>query len=247
VKQLLIAIPFYNRTRLLVHCLATLAALKGRNRAQFSIYLDVGFDAKAANLIPDRLPEASVFHMSGRGGASGVMHKMISDHAQCAEPNSRMLLLDADMIVRTDLIDTILDIPLRHDMLVSVYNSNLHLPHHSSAARFLHKSRLGATGTLWTTELAQFVVNNVPAQTHYDDRFCEFLNQERTLMCCTSISHVQHLGIAGSNNGYFGKLDHGLNYTPDGPEQLIAISEVFSELMSNQSCYLGKPKPLSGE
>lgn len=123
-------------------------------------------------------------------------------------------------------------------MIVSVYNSAMHQPVVSSDAPFVHKRRLGATGTLWSQDIARLVVSNLQAQDNYDDKISEFCVSRDIPLCCANQSLAQHLGILGTNNYRFGQIDYGLNYTPDGPEQTDAMAQVFNDLMANQQAYL---------
>ncbi|MEO9874660.1 MAG: hypothetical protein ABJM26_13405 [Anderseniella sp.] len=236
-----IAIPFYDRVWLLKHCLATLAKVTRREDVDFAIYLDHGFEPEASQTISELLPEASTIASERNLGAGGASHRILSDYADNQE-TERLLIVDADMIVRTDLVATILDWPVRNDMIISVYNSCLHQPIHMSSAPFVHKKRLGTTGTLWSPEVARLVIGNVPSAPYYDDRFSEFLVARNIPLCCSNSSLVQHLGIRGENNRAFGEIDYGLNYIADGPEQESAMAAVFNDMMSNQSFHSSHTK-----
>lgn len=241
VALLRIAIPFYDRVWLLRHCLSTLAKLTHREQVDFSIYLDHGYEPEALQVINDLLPEARTVTPARQLGAGGASHRILSDYADNPE-TERLLIIDADMIVRTDMVATILDWPVRNDMLISVYNSCMHQPLHWSSAPFLHKKRLGATGTLWSPEVSSLVTGNVPFAQDYDDRFSEFLVARNMPLCCRNMSLAQHLGIYGRNNHSFGAIDYGLNYAPDGPEQVSAMAAVFNDMMSNQPFHASHPK-----
>lgn len=233
-----IAIPFYDRVWLLKHCLLTLAKMTGREQVDFVVYLDGGFEQGALRVISEVLPEARTIESPVRLGSSGAVHRMLADYAE--NPTAeRLLVIDADMIVRTDLVKTVLSWPVRTDMIISVYNSVAHQPIVPSPAPFLHKRRLGATGTLWSRDIARLVVDSLPAQGSYDDAFSDFCVSRNIPMCCTNLSLAQHLGVSGTNNRRFGYIDYGLNYTPDGPEQMEAMAQVFNDMMVEQLSFLG--------
>lgn len=236
-----IAIPFFDRVWLLRHCLATLAKVTHREQVDFVIYLDHGYEPEGVQAIDQLLPEARTVASAQQLGAGGASHRILSEYADNPD-TERLLIVDADMIVRTDLVATILDWPVRNDMIISVYNSCLHQPLHKSSAPFVHKKRLGATGTLWSPAVASLVIGNVPCAQYYDDRFSEFLVTRNMPLCCTNSSLVQHLGVRGENNRTFGEIDYGLNYAPDGPEQVSAMAAVFNDMMSNQSFHSSYPK-----
>lgn len=233
-----IAIPFFDRVWLFRHCLATLAKLKQKELIDFAVYLDHGYQPEALQAIAELLPEAHTIASDYHLGASGSAHRILADYAD--DPaTERLLLLDADMIVRTDLAASIFEWPVRGDMIISVYNSCEHQPVFASSAPFVHKRRLGATGTLWSADIARLVTGNLPSQEHYDDKFCELCRSRGIPLCCSNLSLAQHLGVFGKNNNTFGHMDYGLNYLPDGPEQVAAMAEVFNHMMANQSFYLG--------
>jgi len=241
MAQLRIAIPFYDRLWLFRHCLATLAKLTQRDHVDFAIYLDHGYEPEAMQAIGELLPEAQAVILPRHLGASGVVHRILSDYAE-NPVTDRLLLLDADMIVRTDLAATILGWRMRPDMIISVYNSSEHQAIYSSSAPFLHKSRLGATGTLWSPDVARLVIQNVALRGNYDTLISDFFMARGMALCCSNASFAQHLGIYGTNNLKFGNIDYGLNYSPDGPEQASAMAEVFNDMMVNQPFHMGKGK-----
>lgn len=239
MRSLRIATPFFDRIWLLRHCLTTLAMLKQQDAIDFIVYCDAGHDLKADALIAETLPPARKLVLPQHLGAGGMTHRIVEDFAVSADAD-QLLIVDADMIARTDLAQAILSWPVSDDMLVSVYNSNSHSPVHPSNAPFVHKSSLGATGTLWSPQMAQMVIEHVATDSHFDNRFSEYLANCQIPMCCSNRSYLQHLGVDGMNNRHFGRIDYGLNFTPDAPEQAAAMAQVFNDMMSNQAYYRGK-------
>lgn len=239
MRSLRIATPVFDRIGLLRHCLTTLAMLRRQDDLDFVVYCDAGYDAEADAVISEILPMARKTVSQQHLGASATAHRIVAEFAASSDAD-QLLIVDADMIARTDTAKTILSWPVHNNMLVSVYNSNLHAPIHPSDAPFVHKRALGTTGTLWSRQMAQLVVDHVPAGTHFDDRFSEFLANSDIPMSSSNRSYLQHLGVDGMNNRYFGRIDYGLNYSPDAPEQATAMAEVFNDMMSNQAYYRGK-------
>lgn len=243
--QLRIAIPAFDRAWLFRHCLRSINQLRERALAEVLIYLDAGHEAELEDIVAAELPDAACKVLTQRLGPCKMVQRILSDYV--ASPDAtRLLVLDSDMIARTDMVSRILSWPERNDMLVSVYNSGLHPAVRPSAARFVHKHAMGATGTIWSRELARLVLEYVPgaAAPHgsYDLTYCAFLRERGIPLCCSNLSLVQHLGLRGTNNIAFGKIDYGLNYTPDGPAQVEAMAEVLDDLMSNQGYFLGHPE-----
>ena len=95
--------------------------------------------------------------------------------------------------------------------------------------------------------MAQMVTEKVPTGTHFDDWFSEYLTNCGIPKSCSNQSYLQHLGVDGMNNRYFGRMDCGLNYTPDAPEQAAAMAQVFNDMMSNQAYFRGKTDKRSEE
>jgi hypothetical protein len=220
------------------------AELNNHDEIEVLIYHDAGFDPELETIASQFLPQARRLKMSDHLGASGINRRMIADFA-ADDRAAQLLVLDSDMIVRTDLVETIRSWPAREDMLVSVYNSGLHPALRPSAARFVHKYAMGSPGTVWSRAMAKLVADNVPdvvpAHGSYDLTYCAFLRERGIPLCCSNRSLVQHLGFRGTNNNTFGKIDYGLNYTPDGLAQFEAMADVLDDIMSNQGYYLGMP------
>lgn len=76
----------------------------------------------------------------------------------------------------------------------------------------------------------------------YDLTYSAYLRERGIPLCCSNLSLVQHLGLRGTNNRSFGRIDYGLNYTPDGQAQIEAMADVFDDMMSNQAYFLGHPE-----
>lgn len=108
-----IAVPFFDRAWLLKHCLLTLAKTTGREQVDFVVYLDHGFEPEALQAIRDLLPAARTIESPVRLGSSGAVHRMLADYAE--DPTvERLLIIDADMIVRTDLVETVFGLACSH-------------------------------------------------------------------------------------------------------------------------------------
>ena len=161
MRELTIAVLFFDRMGLLRHCLQMLKKLKHRRKICFKAYGDAGYHPDANQIFAKIMPDCELVAPSRRLGANRLVRRILSDYAQ--NPLSRRLLvLDSDMIVRTDLAEIVFGWPARDDMLISVYNSCLHEAFYASDAPFLHKGSFGSTGTHWTPKLAQMVLDGIP-------------------------------------------------------------------------------------
>jgi hypothetical protein len=88
--------------------------------------------------------------------------------------------------------------------------------------------------------LAQRVLTDLGGASsgYIDDAYSELLAAYGVPIMSVNRSRLQHLGIIGLNNRYYGELEHGLNFRADAPRQMEAIAAVFDELMSRQELYL---------
>lgn len=153
-----------------------------------------------------------------------------------------LLMLDSDMISnRSALVDG-LALVQAFDGLLSLYNSVQHPPIGQSG-ELVFKDRLGNTGTLWTRDLVAMVKQDCPMGGNLDDRYCRFLKDRGVQLACTARSRVQHLGIEGTNNRYFGEIEHGRGFVPDGAPQWQALAETYDDLMSRQAHFTSPRAP----
>ena len=237
--ELTVAIPFYDRIDLLRHCLRTLSRQTSPQGTGFVAYGDGGFDRRALAVFAEHMPECEVIIRQEKLGASGNVRSIIEEFA--GNPHSRRLLIcDSDMIARTDLVETVKRWPARDDLLITAYNSCLHQPSCSDNSLFQQKKSVGSTGTLWTPRLAEEVLKGVAGADHFDDKFSAFLVAQGVPIRCCNRSLLQHLGFSGENNRYFGTIDFGLNFEPDGPEQHEAMADMLNYIMANQAFFSGK-------
>jgi hypothetical protein len=233
----LIAIPTYERETLLRHCLGTAAEMELPPGSEIAVFddaspsLDVGQSMQEAGLPP-------ILWRSGqRRGASGVTYEIWRRFLGGSHPH--LLILDSDMIAnRSALMD---GLRLREGFagLITLYNSRLHPGSPAGEDRVL-KQHVGNAGTLWTRALALKVLQAFGSEVHanVDDAYSRLFSSRQIPMLAPRRSRLQHLGIAGTNNRYFGELEHGLNFQPDSERQLRAIAATYDELMARQDFYL---------
>jgi hypothetical protein len=239
----LIAIPTFERESLLKHCLATASEIALPIGSTVMVFDDASRSLHVEGLMRSAgLPP--IYHRNAQQlGPYGMTchiwgHFLRSSH-------EHLLILDSDMIAnRSALIDG-LQYRRDFDGLLTLYNSRNH-PGRSVDEDKLIKRKVGNAGTLWTRPLAQRVLTDLgrASSGYIDDAYSELLATYGVPIMSVNRSRLQHLGIIGLNNRYYGELEHGLNFRADAPRQMEAIAATFDELMSRQELYL---RPRKGD
>jgi hypothetical protein len=153
-----------------------------------------------------------------------------------------LLFLDSDMITNRDAVTVGLRFAGRFDGLLSLYNSTMH-PGTPLDGELLRKSTVGNAGTLWSRRHAQMALDSVGEATAIDFAYCRSFEKLGIPIAVSAQSRLQHIGIIGLNNRYYGNLDHGIGFLPDAPAQSHAIGYVYNELMAKQRDFVRPPAP----
>lgn len=238
----LVAIPTHEREPLVRHCLLTAAELALPQGSEIVV-----FDDASPTLDVEALMREAGLPVLARRSETRVGASRTSCSIWLAFLEGRhrhLLILDSDMIAnRTAVVD---GLRLRDgfDGLVSLYNSRNHPGAPGGEDRLL-KQTVGNAGTLWTRPLAELVLAELSGNSaivNVDDAYCTLFGQRRIPIVAFERSRVQHLGIVGTNNRYFGGFEHGLGFRPDSERQTRAILDVYDELMSRQEDYVQPPR-----
>ena len=234
--SVLVAVPTHEREVLLRHCLATAAEMERPPGSEI-----MGFDDASPSLDVAALMESQGLPIRlqvspARLGASGMTvhiwrHFLDSRH-------EHLLILDSDMIANRTAVMDGLRLRERFDGLVTLYNSYMH-PGVPIAEDVIVKWTVGNAGTFWTRPLAELVLEafgNTDV-VNVDAAYSRLLKSRRIAIVSPSRSRLQHLGTIGTNNRFFGRLEHGLNFQPDSECQMLAIAAAYDDLMSHQDFY----------
>jgi hypothetical protein len=81
----------------------------------------------------------------------------------------------------------------------------------------------------------------VPAGPQIDVRYSALFARRGIEMAAMARSRLQHLGIEGTNNRYFGMIDYGIGFAPDAEGQSRALVETLDLLLGNQAHFLPPP------
>ena len=236
--SVLIAIPTYEREALVRHCLSTAAELALPPGSEIVVFDDASPTLDVEALMHEfglpvvcRRSEARLG--PSRTSCSIWRHFLDGRHRH-------LLILDSDMIAnRSAMIDG-LRLRESFDGLISLYNSRNH-PGVPGGQDRLAKRTVGNAGTLWTRPLAERVLAEFGSDeriVNIDDAYCTLFARQGIPIVAFERSRLQHLGIVGTNNRYFGGLEHGLGFRPDSERQATAILAVYDELMSRQEDYV---------
>jgi len=236
----LVAIPVYQRGDLVRHCLATVSQLELPPGSEVVVFDDVSPTLDVPALITATGLKCTFHRLGSRLGADRMVSHVWRYFLD--GPHSSLLCLDSDMIANRDAVTVGLRLADRFDGLISLYNSTMH-PGVRMDGELLLKRSVGNAGTLWSRPHAQLALDNVGDRTSgIDHAYCELFENRGVRLAATSQSRLQHIGIVGANNRFFGHLDHGLGFVPDAPAQWNAIGYAYNELMSRQGEFLIRPR-----
>jgi hypothetical protein len=234
--SVLVAIPTREREALVRHCLATAAEMELPPRSEIMVFDDASPSLDVAALMESQGLVPRLHANPTRLGASGTTvciwrHFLGSRH-------EHLLILDSDMIANRTAVMDGLRLRERFEGLVTLYNSRLH-PGVPIAEDVIVKWTVGNAGTFWTRPLAELVLEAFgdTKVVNVDDAYSRLLKSRHIAIVSPSRSRLQHLGTVGTNNRFFGQLEHGLNFRPDSKRQLLAIAAAYDDLMSRQDFY----------
>jgi hypothetical protein len=153
--------------------------------------------------------------------------------------HQHLLFLDSDMIANRTALSDGLRYRANFEGLLTLYNSRMHVGEPAGEDR-LFKRKVGNAGTLWTRPLSQLVLAEFEDHSfaNIDDAYCDFLTARGVPIISVNRSRLQHLGITGLNNRYFGELEHGLFFRADSERQLEAIAATYDDLMHRQELFV---------
>jgi hypothetical protein len=240
----LIAIPTFERESLVEHCLATAAEMVLPADSEIMAFDDASPSLDIERLMRETGLPVLCRHGAQRLGPSGMACR-IWEHF-IGGRHGHLLILDSDMIAnRSALADGLLHRE-RFDGLITLYNSCNH-PGRADGEDRLIKRKVGNAGTLWTRPLAELVLSELVGSSleYVDDAYSDLFAARGVPIMSVYRSRLQHLGIMGVNNRFFGELEHGLFFHPDSDRQKEAILATYDDLMRRQNFYLKPPRSRS--
>lgn len=233
----LVAIPVHERPALVRRCLATVADLQLPEGGRVVLFDDCTQSFSPAEMAVELGVVADHERQPFRIGADAMIYLIWS--VFLFGTDEYLLILDSDMIANTRALTDGIALVQHYDGLLSLYNSIRH-PVRRIAGELAYKDRLGNAGTLWTRALVSLVRAGLDAGNYLDDRYSFFLRQKGISLAATTRSRVQHLGLEGKNNRYFGEIDHGAGFVPDSPSQWQGVLQTYDDLMTRQHHFLGR-------
>jgi glycosyltransferase involved in cell wall biosynthesis len=167
------------------------------------------------------------------GGASfanrDVMRQLLETDADA------VLLLDSDLLVRSNFLDVGVSLLGDTDGLLSLFNT----PNHADiGARgpFVLKHSIGCAGSLWRRDIAAKVFSEVPAGPQWDWRFSDFLLTAGVGIYAVRDSLVQHIGYSHGYNSTFGHGDFGVGFSDSDAKNAYRLTELL--LADSQAKFL---------
>jgi hypothetical protein len=242
--QLAIGIPTYNRKRTVE---AHARSLRGSQVPSDTtiMVIDDASDEYDVDFLQSIFPDGTAIlrrdaHSGGAGmAARDMMQRLIASGAE------NIMLLDSDLIVRSDFIPKALDMLDRSDGVVSILNAHTHVARRSAEGGMVEKSALGAAGTLWRKELASQVLEAVPPDPLWDWRFSDYLSASGVRMFSAEGSLAQHIGFRLGENSTPTRGDIGLGFEDDNPLNAYILAEwLMFELQEAEKTTIGEVRKL---
>jgi hypothetical protein len=233
----LIAIPTFERETLVKHCLATAAEIALPAGGEVMVFDDASPSLDVGRMMGEAGLPVLCQRGAERRGPSGTACRIWKHFVESR--HEHLLILDSDMIANRSALADGLRHRERFDGLITLYNSHNH-PGRPDGDDRLVKRTVGNAGTLWTRPLAELVLSHLGdgSWVNIDDAYCDLFAAQGVPVMSVCRSRLQHLGIVGTNNRFFGELEHGLFFQPDADRQKEAILAIYDELMCRQNAYL---------
>ncbi len=230
--KIAVGIPTYNRRYFVEANARSLARVKIPDFCDVQIVVadDASTEYDAAYLA-SIYPENTI--VERRSVNSGGADYAIFDLARrCLELNAdAILILDSDLVMSKNLIERGLPLLSETHGCVSLFNTSNH-PIAEVLGALVVKETVGSAGTLWKRELAQEIVDNVPAGPSWDWRYSEYINKTGRKIYVSSASLVQHIGCWNGQNSSVFSGDYGAGFCDEGPENAYVILEAATAAIS---------------
>lgn len=235
--MVLVVVPVHERGALVRYCLRAAAELELPAGSEILVIDDMSPTLNVPGLIAETGLVCRFERTGQRVGADRMVGRIWRQFFESG--HEHLLFLDSDMVANRDAVAEGLRLAKRFDGLISLYNSIVH-PGTRIDDELVAKRTVGNAATLWTRPLAALALEAVDpgAAGGVDHAYCRFFETRGVPIAVTARSRVQHIGIYGTNNQYFGTLEHGSDFHPDSPVQWEAIGFVYDDLMRRQQAFL---------
>ena len=239
--QQIIAIPTYNRRGLVEACLSCLGRVEDLCNWQVIIADDCSTDYDIAELAKTASFGCEIIRNEANLGCD---RNTVALLRMCLERGAeRILLLDSDMIVSADALLFAGRVFDRTDGILSLYNSVLHRPVEPVDDDLVRKQSIGGAATVWDARVLEDLIDSLETDHCWDWRICERAQEKDIRLIVARNSHAQHVGVGGTNNLNFGRLEYGIGFSVETMEQAAAIADAHERLMLAQSQYWDLTKP----
>lgn len=135
-----------------------------------------------------------------------------------------LILLDSDLLVRKDFIETALRSLDASDGVVSLFNTSNH-PAHAERGDFLIKRTVGIAGTVWKREIMAQILKDVPPGLCWGWRVCDLIASRGIEIHVLKQSAAQHIGYLEGENSNRTAGDLGNGFRDADPFNAYLIGE----------------------
>jgi hypothetical protein len=135
---------------------------------------------------------------------------------------------DSDLIFHPQWLVKSLELLPETSGILSIFNSNYHVPLEIINETFCIKESVGAAGTLFTRnrveEFMRYFTSYEAGET-FDYQWSKYFRDRKIPIYCTNKSLVQHIGYSGQNSMFV--FDYGRNFTVESADNGQIINNVF--------------------
>lgn len=223
MKTLAIGIPTYNRPRLLEFCAKSISRVRSISDIDILVIDDDSSEFDLAFLKEQFPTHAKIIrNIRNSGGADIAIRNIMSQLVQLDV--EYILILDSDMIIRSDFYQILLSNLSDTDGILSLFNTHNH-PGINLNENLVQKFTIGSAGTVYSRKIAQLILDNVPEGDSFDFRYCKFLTSNNYKLYSLKHSAVQHLGFSQGQNSNYINGDIGLGFSDVDIENAYSMIE----------------------
>lgn len=233
-----IGITTYNRIEIVKRMASSLLLSNNLEKCNIRIYDDKSTEYSYSELRNIFKTAAEIIIRKENLGADRNMREMFVDFLKTED--DYLLVADSDLIFNPDWYDFFNE--NSHLDVLSLYNSATHLDIiGNSNIKFntiIEKDHIGAAGTIFKRNVIIDIIKNVPPSRSYDWDWSKYLRKKNIVLNVANRSHVQHIGIEGTNNNGSNIIDFGLNFFPGNEVNESYLIDFFQNALISKDLYI---------
>jgi hypothetical protein len=137
---------------------------------------------------------------------------------------------DSDIIFNNQWLNAALELIVKTDGILSLFNANSHKPYKIVADTLCLKNTVGSAGVFFSrnrlVELMKYF-NSIDQVKGFDWQWSEYFTNNGIKIYCVNKSLVQHIGYDGQNAGLY--FDVGRNYKIETVEDGQIMNDIFEK------------------